>query len=105
MSDSPVEYSSDEILSANIIEKFKLSRYQYQSIAELHNSKVSHFGVDRTMKRLSDVKKKWQFQRQHVIVISYRGRSPRSEKKPRFYMVECANMTFPTVGTDNGSGT
>ena len=66
MSDSPVEYSSEEILSANIIEKFKLSRYQYQSIAELHNSKVGHFGVDRTMKRLSDIKKKWQFQRQHV---------------------------------------
>ena len=53
MSDSPVEFSSEEILSANIIEKFKLSRYQYQSIAELHNSKVGHFGVDRTMKRLS----------------------------------------------------
>lgn len=53
-------------MSANIIEKFKLSRYQYQSIAELHNSKVGHFGVDRTMKRLLDVKTKWQFQRQHV---------------------------------------
>ena len=32
------------------------------------------------------------------IVISYRGAEPEDEKKPRFYMVECANMTFPTVG-------
>ena len=66
MLDSPVEYTPHEILSANIIEKFKLTAYQYRTIAALHNSNVGHFGVDRTMKRLLDVKQQWQFQRQHV---------------------------------------
>ena len=66
MIDSPVEYCPHDILSANIIEKFKLSSFQYRSITALHNSNVGHFGVDRTMKRLHDVKQQWQFQRQHV---------------------------------------
>ena len=40
MIDSPVEYRPHDIMSANIIEKFKLSSFQYRSIAALHNSYV-----------------------------------------------------------------
>ena len=66
MTDSSSEYSKSDILCSNIIEKFKLTTYQYKSISSLHNSKVGHFGLERTMKRLHDVNKKWEFQRHHV---------------------------------------
>jgi transposase InsO family protein len=66
MTDSPAEYSKSEILSSTIIPKFKLTDYQYKTISSLHNSNVGHFGLERTMKRLQDVNKRWEFQRQHV---------------------------------------
>ena len=52
-------------MSANIIEKFKLSREQYNIISNVHNSQVGHFGLERTM-RLKENNKVWQVQRQLV---------------------------------------
>jgi Integrase zinc binding domain len=66
MTDSPTEYKSSDILSATIIPKFKLTDYQYKTISSLHNYHVGHFGLERTMKRLLDVNKRWEFQRHHV---------------------------------------
>ena len=66
MNDSPTEYKPSEILSASIIPKFKLTDYQYKTISSLHNSHVGHFGLERTMKRLLDINKRWEFQRHHV---------------------------------------
>jgi transposase InsO family protein len=66
MTDSPAEYSKSEILSSTIIPKFKLTDYQYNTISSLHNSNVGHLGLERTMKRLQDVNKRWEFQRHHV---------------------------------------
>ena len=66
MTDLPHVYNNTDILCSNIIEKFKLTTFQYKTISSLHNSKVGHFGLERTMKRLNDIKQKWEFQRQHV---------------------------------------
>jgi hypothetical protein len=66
MIDSPQEYTPERIMSANIIEKFKLTREQYNTICKVHNSQVGHYGLERTLKRLKDIKKIWQFQRQNV---------------------------------------
>jgi hypothetical protein len=63
-------YTTSEILCSNIIEKFKLTPFQYKTISSLHNSTVGHFGLDRTMKRLNDINQKWEFQRQHVRWLS-----------------------------------
>ena len=54
MFDFPQEYTPDAIMSANIIEKFKLTREQYNTISKVHNSQVGHFGLERTLKRLKD---------------------------------------------------
>ena len=66
MTDLPHVYTTSEVLCSNIIEKFKLTPFQYKTISSLHNSTVGHFGLDRTMKRLNDINQKWEFQRQHV---------------------------------------
>jgi hypothetical protein len=66
MTDSPAEYRKSEILSSTIIPKFKLTDYQYKTISSLHNSNDRHFGLERTMKRLQEVNKRWEFQRHHV---------------------------------------
>ena len=66
MIDFPQEYNPETIMAANVIEKFKLTREQYITIGKLHNSEVGHFGLERTLKRLKDINKTWQFQRQHV---------------------------------------
>jgi RNase H-like domain found in reverse transcriptase len=69
MIDFPQEYTPETIMSANIIEKFKLTREQYNTIRKVHNSQVGHFGLERTLKRLKDTNKTWQFQRQHVRCV------------------------------------
>ena len=66
MIELPHVYTTSEILCSNIIEKFKLTPFQYKTISSLHNSTVGHFGLERTMKRLNDINQKWEFQRQHV---------------------------------------
>jgi transposase InsO family protein len=66
MVDFPQEYTPDAIMSANTIEKFKLTRDQYNTISKVHNSQVGHFGLERTLKRLIDKKIVWQYMRQHV---------------------------------------
>ena len=63
MVDHPQEYSLETIMSVNIIEKFKLTREQNNTISNVHNSQVGHFGLERTLKRLKDNNKVWQFQR------------------------------------------
>jgi transposase InsO family protein len=66
MIDYPQEYSPETIMAANILEKFKLTREQNHTIGKFHNSKVGHFGLERTLKRLKDSNQTLQFQRQHV---------------------------------------
>ena len=39
---------------------------QIAKIGRLHNSKVGHFGLERTLKCFKDRKDVWQFQRQHL---------------------------------------
>lgn len=65
MHDTPTEYNSEDILFATIIAKFRLTDNQYKKISEVHNSKVGHYGVDRTIKRLQQTQS-WEFMRQHV---------------------------------------
>ena len=65
MTDLPHVYNKTDILCSNNIEKFKLTTFQYKTISSLYNSKVGHFGLDRTMKRLNDINQKWEFQRHH----------------------------------------
>ena len=66
MIDNPREYSEEYFISASIIEKFKLTPNQQRVIASVHNSFVGHFGLERTLKRLKEIKEAWEFQRQHV---------------------------------------
>jgi hypothetical protein len=37
----PQEYTPETIMSANITEKFKVTREQYNTISKVHNSQVS----------------------------------------------------------------
>ena len=53
MVDFPQEYTPEAIVTANTIEKFKLTREQYNTISNVHNSQVGHFGLERTLKRLT----------------------------------------------------
>jgi transposase InsO family protein len=67
MLDNRDEYSKTDIHVASIIEKFtKLTTHQYKTIGKVHNSVVGHFGLERTLKRLKDLKQVWKFQRNHV---------------------------------------
>ena len=66
MIDNPKEYSAEEIFVASIIPKFKLSPLIYKTISLVHNSKVGHFGLERTIKRLQATATPWEFMRQHV---------------------------------------
>ena len=66
MIDNSREYCEENIISASIIENFKLTSYQQRVIASAHNSFVGHFGLERTLKRLKEIREIWEFQRQHV---------------------------------------
>ena len=66
MIDNPREYSEEYIISASIIEKFKLTPNQQRVIASVHNSFLGHFGLERTLRRLKKIGETWEFQRQHV---------------------------------------
>ena len=63
--DSPQEYSEEHILSA-ISPSTKPNERQIAKIGRMHNSKVGHFGLERTLKRLNDQNDVWQFHRQHM---------------------------------------
>ena len=65
MVDEPKEYTEEHILSA-ISASTKPNKIQYSKISKLHNSKVGHFGLERTLRRFKELKNVWQFQRQHV---------------------------------------
>ena len=65
MVDGPKEYTEEHILSA-ISASTKPNKIQYSKISKLHNSKVGHFGLERTLRRFKKLKSVWQFQRQHV---------------------------------------
>ena len=45
MIDNPREYSEEYIISASIIEKFKLTPNRQRVIASVHNSFVGPFGL------------------------------------------------------------
>ena len=64
--DSSKEYSPEYISSALHIESYKLSPSQYSKIGMLHNTLVSHYGLERTLKRFKDLNDTWEYQRQHV---------------------------------------
>ena len=68
MIDQPREYSEKYILSSIMIEKHgrKPNDEQYRKIGKMHNSKVGHFGLERTLKRFKDLQDTWEFQRQHI---------------------------------------
>jgi Integrase zinc binding domain len=66
MIDFPEEYTPETIMAANVIEKFKMTRFQHDTISKFDNSQVGHFGLERTLKRLKDTNNTWQLQRQHV---------------------------------------
>ena len=66
MIDSPDEYSETHVLSASIIGRVTLSSAIYRKISKVHNSRVGHFGLERTLKRFADMKDTWLFQRQHI---------------------------------------
>ena len=66
MIDNPREYSEEYIISASIMEKFKLTPNQQRVIASVHNSFVGHFSLERTLKRLKEIGETWKFQRQYV---------------------------------------
>ena len=59
MIDNPREYSEEYIISAPIIEKFKLTPNQQRVIASEHNSFVGHFGLERTLKSLKETGETW----------------------------------------------
>ena len=61
MIDNPREYSEEYIISASIIEKFKLAPNQQCVIASVHNSFVGYFGPERTLKRLKEIGETWEF--------------------------------------------
>ena len=65
MVDEPKEYTKEHILSA-ISASTKPNKIQYSKISKLQNSKVGHFGLERTLRRFKELKKVWRFQRQHV---------------------------------------
>ena len=65
MVDEPNEYTKEHILSA-ISASTKPNKIQYLRISKLRNSKVGHFGLERTLRRFKELKNVWQFQRQHV---------------------------------------
>ena len=66
MFNNPRQYSEEYIISASIIEKFKLTPNQQRVIASAHSSFVGYFGLERTSKRLKEIDETWEFQRQHV---------------------------------------
>ena len=66
MLDRPEEFSHTDAIAASIIPKIKLTNIQYSKIAFVHNSRVGHFGLERTVKRLKDSGISWEFMRQHV---------------------------------------
>ena len=59
------EYSEEHILSA-ISASAKPNESQIAKIGMMHNSKVDHFGLERTLKRLKDQNDVWQLQQQHI---------------------------------------
>ena len=68
--DSPKEYSPEYILSALHIESYEPSSSQYSKIGMMHDSIVGHFGLERTLKRFKDLKDTWEYQRQHITLIT-----------------------------------
>ena len=52
---NPREYSEEYIISASIIEKFKLTPNQQRVIASVHNSFVGYFSLERTLNRLKEI--------------------------------------------------
>jgi transposase InsO family protein len=66
MLDHPEEYPRVDAIAASIIPKIKLTSVIYSKIASVHNSRVGHFGLERTVKRLQNSNNSWEFMRQHV---------------------------------------
>ena len=100
--DSPQEYSEEHILSA-ISASTKPNESQIAKIDRLHNSKVGHFGLERTLKRFKDRKDVWQYIRQFIdecaccqkmsmlkIPIHAHGFT-----KSTYTPMECLNIGFP----------
>jgi transposase InsO family protein len=46
--------------------EFKLSNEQYDLISSVHNTIQGHHGVERTMDKLINLGKKWEFMREHI---------------------------------------
>lgn len=54
-----------ETLNA-LLPEHQYNQQQYEMIAKNHNSLVGHFGVEKTIRRLREQNKHWQYMRNHV---------------------------------------
>ena len=87
MVDSLQEYSEEHILSA-ILASTKPNESQIAKIGMMHNSKVGHFGLERTLKRLKDQNDVWQFQRQHIRHFIDECASEPRQKTTTVFLIE-----------------
>ena len=71
MIDEPEIYSETDIIFSAIMPKVNLPSDAFKKISAVHHSKVGHFGVERTIKRLLKTGS-WEYMRQHVKLFIQR---------------------------------
>lgn len=49
-----------------LLDAFKIPDDKYKKISTVHNSKIGHHGVERTMNKLYKMGEQWEYMRQHV---------------------------------------
>ena len=62
MIDQPQVYSKGYILSSIVVEEHgrKPNDQQFRKIGKIHNSKVGHFGLERTLQRFETLEDIWR---------------------------------------------
>jgi hypothetical protein len=58
-----IENSEEHIF---LLDEFTIPEVVYEKIKKVHNSKVGHHGVERTLKKLHDQKESWKYMREHI---------------------------------------
>ena len=56
----------DEYLCPIINGEFKIPHERFKTIAQVHNSRAGHHGVEMTLKKLDDKAEQWTYRREHV---------------------------------------
>jgi transposase InsO family protein len=61
-------YPGEEFLGvlAPIVRETPMTTAQYELIESVHNTRVGHHGLERTLKKLREAKKTWKYMRSHV---------------------------------------